>query len=349
MTQTKSSHGKKLIAIVGPTASGKTGIGVKLAKKFDGEIISADSRQIYRRLDIGSGKDLKQYDNVVYHLIDVADPGERFTLFDWLYQARTLIEDIFSRGKLPIVVGGTGLYVSALVEGYRLKTPSSKSKVQKNSKFQIPNYSRRELEEMGLSQLQIVFAKLKIANCKIDEGNPRRLIRAIERAQGEEEMEKIKPGFESLVIGIDWPREELYQRIDQVADKRFAAGMLEETRELLLCHPRDPKGGRQAETLGIHKSLDSRLRENDKGVNKQMTEWLVSLGLDYRIMTQYLLENGIDAPASGQEFEKMVERFKYAEHAYARRQLIWWRKRKNIIWQSSFKQIEECVEQYLNR
>ena len=112
---------RKIIAIVGPTASGKTGWGVEIAKKFDGEIISADSRQVYRGLNIGTNKDLSDYGDIKYHLIDIKNPGEEFTLFDWLKLAREAIEDIFSRGKTPIIVGGTGLYVQALVEGFELE------------------------------------------------------------------------------------------------------------------------------------------------------------------------------------------------------------------------------------
>jgi tRNA dimethylallyltransferase len=344
---------RKLIAIVGPTASGKTGVGVKLAKKIGGEIISADSRQIFRKLDIGSGKDIKTYDNVVYHLIDVADPGQRFTLFDWLDQARAAIEDIFSRGKTPIVVGGTGLYVSALTEGYQLTSP--KSKVQSHACRQAgPKFSRQKLDGMTLTQLQEIFSGLETQDSGLDTNNPRRLIRAIEKAQSGEEVEKVKPSFESLIIEIDRDREALYKKIDKRADERFKSGMLEEARKLLLCHPRDPKGG-EAETLGIQKPLDSCLRRNDKNtIDKKMAGWLISLGLDYKHMTKYLLElqeSGSWYKVVGEEqtekYKKMVEQFKFAEHDYARRQLIWWRK-KDIRWAKDYQEVERLADKFLS-
>jgi tRNA dimethylallyltransferase len=160
---------RKLIAIVGPTASGKTGLAVFLASAIGEpasgwkgvEIVSADSRQVYRGLDIGTGKDLKEYGDIKYHLIDICEPEEKFTMFDWLERARVVIEDIFERGKLPIIVGGTGLYVQALAEGFSLqKIQNPKSKCQINSKIQIPKYKREELDKMALAELQNITRML---------------------------------------------------------------------------------------------------------------------------------------------------------------------------------------------
>ena len=198
---------RKIICIIGPTASGKTGWGVSVARKFNGEIISADSRQVYRGLDIGTGKDLEDYSDVKYHLIDICEPGVYFTVFDWLERAREVIEDIFTRGKTPIIVGGTGLYVQALIEGFELKFESQKSKVKR--------YRREELESKSLEELQKIIFKLKIVNSKLDMNNPHRIIRAIEKVQSGEIANKKKPDFQALQIAIDLPRDVLYDRIDQ--------------------------------------------------------------------------------------------------------------------------------------
>ena len=292
---------RKIIAIVGPTASGKTGWGVSIAKKFDGEIISADSRQVYKKLDIGTGKDLEEYGDVKYHLIDICEPGEKFTLFDWLDKAQTTIEEIFSRGKLPILVGGTGLYVQALVEGFSL----GKSEIRNPN---VEKYSRQELEGKSLKQLQKIVFKLKILNSKLDLNNPHRLIRAIERAQSGEVGKKKKPDFEVLQIAIDLPRDILYSRIDQRVEERFDQGMLEEIKNLI--------------TSGIDK------------------KWLLGLGLEYRIIGNYILNEN-------QNFEEMKQELKYKIHAFARRQLTWFHRFSEIIWCSSLESADKEIRKFL--
>lgn len=347
---------RKVIAIVGPTASGKTAVAVKLAKKYNGEIVSADSRQVFRCLDIGTGKDLKEYGNVKYHLIDIKNPGEKFTLFDYLPLARAAIEDIFSRGKLPIIVGGTGLYVQALVEGFQPKKQDTRNKIQTNSNIQIPisqtvipasagiqkrseldsgsqatvrndEYNREQLENLSIEQLQELLENLdsKVFE-KVDKRNPHRLIRAIEKAQAGEAVTKIKPDFEVLQIGLDWPREELYKKIDQRVEERFEEGMLSEA-ELLL----------------------------KSGVD---TEWLLGLGLEYKIMTSFLISNDkflisnqIPKPnfqfQKYQSFEVMKQELKYKSHQYAKRQLTWFRRFKEIIWLKDYQDIEKKAKAFL--
>jgi len=358
---------RRIIAIVGSTASGKTAWGVSIARKFNGEIISADSRQVYRQLGIGTGKegisglhekqitrnnpqtnsksqDSKQYrnttmeqlrqsiryiDDVPQWLIDIVDPEEKFTMFDWLDGARIIIEDIFARGKTPIIVGGTGLYVQALTEGFQLeKCQIYNSKLQK--KHQNPNikkYTREELETKSLGELQTIFSKLEIRNWKfeIDSENPRRLIRAIERGQSGENVSKKKPDFEVLQIAVDLPREKLYQRIDQRVDEWFKEGFWEEV-EKLLSDGVDPK-------------------------------WLESIGLEYRILTQYLLSHphaGDDpltvAPhfhGNDKLFEDMKQKMKFSIHAYARRQLTWFRRFPEIIWAEKLTSAEKAIGDFL--
>ncbi len=246
---------KKVVAIVGPTASGKTTVGVRLAKEFDGEIISADSRQVYCGLDLGTGKDLSEYDGVKYHMIDIVEPEEKMTLFDYLPLARAKIDDICDRGKLPIIVGGTGLYIQGLVEGFYLqKTKDKKQKI---------NFLRKDLENKSADELCKILYEIDPDKLEmVDKKNNHRLIRAIELAQEGLEPIKKKPDFEVLQIGIEVYRKELHERIDRRVDERFEAGMLEEVTGLL-----------------------------ERGVSK---EWLINLGLEYREITQYLADDSTD-------------------------------------------------------
>jgi len=296
---------RKIICIVGPTASGKTGWGVSVARKFNGEIISADSRQVYKKLDIGTGKDLEDYGDIKYHLIDVKNPGEKFTLFDWLKAARQAIDDILERGKLPVVVGGTGLYVQALVEGFMLE----KSKIQNPN---VEKYGREELESKTLEQLQTIFLKLtaKGSNLKVvDLKNPHRIIRAIEKFQSGEIAYKEKPNFQALQIAVDLPRDVLYDRVDQRVEERFEQGMLEEVKNLI--------------TSGVDK------------------KWLLGLGLEYRIIGRYVLGE------NSQSFPEMEQELKYKIHAFARRQLTWFRRFPEIVWCKDLKSAEEEIKKFL--
>jgi len=331
---------RKIICIVGPTASGKTALGVELAKKFNGEIISADSRQVYRGLDIGTGKDLEEYGSTKYHLIDICDPGEKFTMFDWLTLARETIEDIFARGKTPIVVGGTGLYVQALLEGFEQANQKSKIKNQ-NYNLKIKEYSREELDQKTLEELQEICRRLPTADCQLDFNNPRRLIRAIERAQEGTIITRRKPDFDGLQIGITLPREKLYEKIDQRTDQQFTDGMIEEVENLI-----------------------------KSGVDPQ---WLINLGLEYKIICQFILDchpERIRRPAEKpkdlknkdfsttlettdksifqtQNFQEMTQELKYKVHAFARRQLTWFRRFPEIKWIENSKEAEKIAQEFL--
>ncbi len=324
---------RKIIVILGPTASGKTALGVEIAKKYNGEIISADSRQIYRRLDLGTGKDLEEYGEIKYHLIDICDPGEKFTLFEWLPLARKTIDDIFSRGKLPIVVGGTNLYIQALVEGFELEQDKSKKIKVKRGKF-----TRKFLDKQSPAELVGILKKLNPqALEKIDQKNSRRLVRAIEIAQEGSDPTKTKPDFDALQIAIDLPREKLYERIDQRVEIRFSQGMLEEVASLL--------------------------------ANNVNPEWLVSLGLEYRIIGNFLIQNSklktqnINGKLkindffenyylkiqNSRPFEQMKQELKWKSHQYARRQLTWLRNLSKPNWvkgkSEAFKQVDRFLKQ----
>jgi len=308
---------KKVVCVVGATASGKTALAVKLAQKFNGEIISADSRQIYKGLDIGTGKDLKEYGDIKYHLIDICEPGERFTVFGWINLARKMIDDITRRGKLPIVVGGTGLYIQALVEGFEQKPKKSKIQHPKSKMF-----SRGELEKKSLPDLQKIYSKLKIRNSKLDFKNPRRLIRAIERAQQGTLISKHKPDFEVLQIGISLSRQILYDKIDKRIDNWFEQGMVEE----------------------IGKLLDSGIDAN----------WLIGLGLQYKIIGSYLRQMKKDTSESDTSYripdtqlQLLGQRLKFKTHAYARRQLTWFRRFPEIIWAEKLTSAEKAIGDFL--
>jgi tRNA dimethylallyltransferase len=343
MTNRVNISKRKLIAIVGPTASGKTAVGVELAKEFSGEIVSADSRQVFRGLDLGTGKDLHEYDGVKYHLIDIKNPGEKFTLFDYLPLARTAIEDIFSRGKVPIIVGGTGLYVQALVEGFEIKysvipAHSVNSGQTPAGIFKIPDqvgddkYERNELEKLSVEQLQSILQELDIESYEnlADKQNPHRLIRAIERAESGDIVEKKKPDFEVLQIGLEWPREELNKRIDKRVDDRFEQGMLAEVEGLL--------------KLGVD------------------PEWLLKLGLEYKIITDFILACHPEFISGSQnqemlkqvqhdnrKFEETKELLKLRSHQYAKRQMTWFKRFPEIVWESDYEEIHKLVQNYLNK
>jgi tRNA dimethylallyltransferase len=220
--------GRKLIAVVGPTATGKTALAVELALRLGGEIVGADSRQVYRRMDIGTAKPTEgQQAAVRHHVIDVVDPDGAFSLARWLDLARAALDDIWSRGRQPFLVGGTGQYVWALLEGWRVPP--------------VPPHNglRRALESM---RPEALVEELRLADPEsghyIDPRNVRRVIRALEihRTTGKALSHwrtKDPPAFEALIIGLSLPRAGLYARIDRRVDEMIDAGLLREVRELL--------------------------------------------------------------------------------------------------------------------
>lgn len=211
-----------LLVILGPTASGKTKVGVKVAQALKGEIISADSRQVYRGMDIGTGKDLKEYGSVPYHLIDIVDPGYEFSVFEFQRLFFKTFTEIQKRGHLPILVGGTGLYIDAVLRSYQMV------EVPVNPAF------RQELSSFTNEELA---ARLKRINPKLhnttDLLNRERLLRAIEISElGQNKSGLTFPEIHPLVFGIRWPRETLRKRIDLRLEERLRQGMIEEVEEL---------------------------------------------------------------------------------------------------------------------
>ena len=221
-----------LIAIVGPTGVGKTGLAVGLARNLGGEIVSADSRQIYRRMDIGTDKPTEEQRKLVpHHLIDIVAPDQEFTLAQYQESACRAIEDILSRNKVPFLVGGTGLYVRAVLEGFLIP------RVKPNLRL------RRELgQQAERDGAQAVHARLREvdpeAAARIDPRNVRRVIRALEVYHELKEpishlQRRKPPPYRTLKIGLTMKRKELYRRIDERVDNMVERGLLAEVQALL--------------------------------------------------------------------------------------------------------------------
>lgn len=280
-----------LIVIVGTNASGKSSLGIVLASEFGGEIVSADSRQVYRGLDIGTGKvSAEERGQVPHHLLDVADPRDDFTLADYVRFATAAIDDIHRRGRLPFLVGGTGLYVSAIVENYRLPAAPPDPSL------------RRELEALNMAALRAeLVEKDSVSAARIGPQDRVRTARALEiiRQTGQplsQSQAKGPPRYDSLVLGLTWPRPILHRRIDDRVDRRLQEGMI-------------------AEVEGLLRS----------GVPP---ERLYRLGLEYGIICQHL------CGAIPSESE-MVATLKVAIHAFARRQMTWFRPKPYVRWLDS--------------
>ncbi len=221
MAQTQPSF--NLLTILGPTASGKTRLAVALAKELTGEIISADSRQVFRQMDIGSGKDLHEYGEIAYHLIDIIDPGQEFSVFAFQRLFIKAFEEISVSGKLPVLCGGTGLYLDAALRGYRM--------------VEVPEDSslRAELAQKSDEELIVLLQQLipnQHNNSDLTDRN--RTIRAIEIASFESQPceEEPFPVIQSLIIGILWDRVQLGQRITKRLRQRLETGLLEEVQSL---------------------------------------------------------------------------------------------------------------------
>lgn len=213
---------RKLIAVVGTNASGKSGLGIDLARHYGGEVISADSRQVYRGLDLGSGKVTPQETaGVPHHLLDVCDPGVFFTMADFQRLAYDAIDDIHRRRKLPFLVGGTGLYVDAVCEGYVL------SDIEPDLTY------RRELEKLDTEALYGMLKKA-LPETQVDPRNRNRVMRQLEKLHdGDTLTARREPRYDVLKIGVTWDRKTLCDRIDERLQRRLEQGMIEEVQALL--------------------------------------------------------------------------------------------------------------------
>lgn len=275
---------EKLVVIAGTNASGKSGIGIELAKKYNGEIVSADSRQIYVGFDLGSGKVTEEeMQGIKHHLIDVAEANQYFSLTDFQDRAYESIDNIRARNKNAFLVGGTGLYVNSVVDGYNIvKAP-------------VDEKLRSEVAAKSLEEL-IDFLKQENPKAleKLDLNNKRRIERAVERVMtGVLEVPINTPRYETLTLGVTWPREILYERIRERLDRRLEQGMIEEVEGLR--------------------------------ANGATDKFLYSLGLEYRYILMYL-RGEFDS------FDAFYNKLFMEIRHLAKEQMTWFRKRNDIVW-----------------
>lgn len=280
----------KIIAVVGPTASGKTALAVELAKKLDGEVISCDSMQVYKRMDIGTAKVTKEeMMGVPHHLIDVVEPTEDFSCADYSVMAKKAVEDILSRGKTPVFCGGTGLYLDSVIG------ISGFSDAGRDEVF------REEMSKKSPEELHAMLTRIDPASAEATHmNNVKRVIRALEiyhvtgktKSEWDEESKNVKPEYEATVIGLDFrSRETLYERIDKRVDIMLENGL-----------------------AGEIEALDC----------KEFRASTASDGIGYKEYLSYL-----DGVAT---FAEAVDRIKQASRNYAKRQLTWFRRNKNVKW-----------------
>ena len=272
---------QKLICVVGTTASGKSDFGVELAKKYGGEIVSADSRQVFRGLDLGSGKITpEEMQGVPHHLLDVRNPNEFFSMADFQAMAYEAIDDILRRGRLPLLVGGTGLYVDSVAEGYLLSG-------------EAPDLAyRAHLETFETPALYQMLLQV-MPDTDVDPKNRNRVMRLLERIHAGDDLTPRKEArYDVLKLGMTFPRPELCRRIDERLIRRLDAGMVEEIQRLL-----------------------------DNGATP---EFLDGLGLEYRYVYRYV--SGLLTR------EEMLDELSRAIKRFAKRQMIWFRRDKSILW-----------------
>lgn len=218
-------HKQKLITVVGTNASGKSALGIALAQRFNGEILSADSRQIFKGFDLCCGKVTAEERALVpHHMLDLRNVGESYNVADFQSECYRLIPEIAARGRVPFLVGGTGLYVSAVVQGYNMMQGDPDPAL------------RQELEEKTIEELYALLPKEvldAVMQNPSDRKNKRRLIRLVEKSRSGESGEHNEPRYDCLQLGLTWPLEVLQQRIDLRLEQRLQEGMLDEVKDYL--------------------------------------------------------------------------------------------------------------------
>ncbi|MFA6227873.1 MAG: tRNA (adenosine(37)-N6)-dimethylallyltransferase MiaA [Patescibacteria group bacterium] len=328
---------KKLIVILGPTATGKTRLAVALARRFGGEIISADSRQVYRGMDIGTGKDLQEYvltgsavkstgrtgralkghsgrvlgghkttGNMPYHLIDIIQPMTPFNVAKYQKLAYRSIEGVLARGKVPILCGGTGLYIDAVTRGYEFGGALADKELKA---------LRNRLDKLSLPRLLARLKKIDLPTYKtIDRKNRRRVQRAVEiyyqtgrkKSVGDR---PVKSDYDLLIIGVKFPLAEIYRRIDSRLETRIKEGMIKEIKKL----------------------------------RRQGVSWkrLEEFGLEYRYVSRYL--RGLIG------YREMLEQLRNEIHHFAKRQLTWFKRNKDIVWVNEPQEAERAIDGFLKK
>ena len=301
----------KLIVILGPTASGKTDLSIKLAKKFNGEVVSADSRQIYKEMDIGTAKPeltIKNgkiiSENIVHHLLDIKNPNKPYTVAEFKRDAIKNIKDAQKRGKTPLLVGGTGLYIKAVVENLDIPkvkaNPTLRKKIEKEVKQKGLNYVFQKLIELDPEAAYIVDPK-----------NPRRVIRALEitiltKKPFSQQRKSSNPLFDVLEIGISVPKEKLIKRINLRVDEMIETGLVDEVKYLIKKY----------------------------GASQQAFD-----AIGYREIIQFL-NNKIN-------IEKAIEDIKINTWHFSKRQMTWFNKDEKVRWVKNYKEAEKLVKKFL--
>ena len=305
----------ELIVISGPTASGKTALAVALAKQYNGEVVSADSMQIYRRMDIGTAKPtVEEMEGIPHHMIDVVEPEEDFSVARYVDMASKCVDDILSRGKLPIVAGGTGLYIDSLLSGRTFSAFSPESPLRGELEARI----RTEGGEVLLAELAKVDPE---SAQRLHPNDEKRIVRALEVylstgktiTQHNLETQNIPPRYNALALTLSFERrEDMWQRIDRRVDVMMEQGLVEEVRALL-----------------------------DSGVPNKCT---AMQAIGYKEMVEAVLRNG-DVKAAAEEI-------KLRSRQYAKRQLTWFKRNeqaKKLVWESSldFVRVYQSSTEYL--
>ena len=301
----------KMLTILGPTASGKTSLATVVASRLNGEIISADSRQVYRRMDIGTGKDLADYvvegKRIPYHLIDIREPGTKYNLFEYQQDFLEAYQGIIQRGTFPILCGGSGLYIESVLGGYKL------SLVPQNPEL------RRRLEGKSLEDLCVILEQLKARNHsamhnKTDVDTAQRAIRAIEIETYNLEHptdNREFPKIDSLIIGVNIDRNNRREKITARLRQRLSHGMVEEVKALM-----------------------------NSGIPP---ENLIYYGLEYKFVTEYLIGKT--------SYEEMFKGLEIAIHQFAKRQMTWFRGMERrgytIHWIDALQPMDMKVEEVL--
>lgn len=294
----------KVIVICGPTASGKTALSIELAKKINGEIVSADSMQIYKDMDIGTAKPTKQeMGEIKHYLLDFVSPEDRYSVAQYKQDAKKAIKEIINKGKAPIIVGGTGLYVDSLI--YEIEYNDIKLDEEYRKKLE------KIAEEQGLEELYKKAVEIDPeAMKKISQNDKKRIMRVLEiyhstgktKTEQEKESRKNPVEYDYRVFAINWDREILYQRINKRVDIMVEQGLIEEVKEILNKYDKFPTAMQ---------------------------------GLGYKEVVDYL--NGIYTK------EEMIEKIKLETRRYAKRQLTWFRKNKQTIWLDGTNDIQNNI------
>ena len=296
----------KVIVICGPTASGKTALSIELAKKIDGEIISGDSMQIYKDMNIGTAKpNIEEMQGIKHYLIDFVDPDKRYSVADFKRDAEKAIKEILNKGKIPIVVGGTGLYIDSLIYGIEYQD------------IKFDEQYRKELEEIAIQDggLEKLYNKAKeidsVAIEKISPNDKKRILRVLEiykatgktKTEQEEESRKNVIKYDYRVFAINIEREKLYERINKRVDIMVQQGLIEEVKKLLQKYNEFPTAMQ---------------------------------GLGYKEVVEYLEDKCTK--------EEMIEKIKMETRRYAKRQITWFKKNKQTIWIDGLKDKQDNIQ-----